>query len=542
MKALIISIYLIFIMSASSFSANTIKITQPQTPILIERTDNILMLIRIDDNKKSQFNGITISFCPQTDIKKIKEIKLYYSGGAVIGVNENAMAPVEYVSSNTPGATLSANKSYSRLIDKQEPTTNTITLKGDVPMINGTNFFWVSIDMKKDCSLLDKVSAKITQIEINGEPSKITSQTAQIERRMGIGVRHAGDDGSKAYRIPTLITAKDGTLIAGYDVRYNSSVDLQEDIDVGINRSFDKGRTWQKMQIIMDAGEYGGLPEAQNGIGDPAMLIDEKTGTIWAIAAWIHGKGNGRAWFNSDKGMSLDSTAQLMITKSIDNGKTWSKMTNITSQVKDPSWYFLLQGPGMGITMRNGTLVFPIQFIDSSRVPNAGIMYSKDRGTTWKIENLAHTNTTESQVVELEDGVLMLNMRDNRGGSRAIYTTSDLGKTWKAHESNKSALQEPICMASLIGIDAKENNLKRDILLFSNPNHLKNRKNITIKASLDGGKTWKESNSLLLDSQDGWGYSCLTLVDKDHVGILYESSVAHMTYQLIPLKEIIKEL
>ena len=124
--------------------------------------------------------------------------------------------------------------------------------------------------------------------------------------------------------------------------------------------------------------------------------------------------GNGRAWWNSMPGMSADSTAQLMLVKSEDDGKTWSQPINITPQVKDPSWYFLLQGPGRGITMKDGTLVFPIQFIDSTRIPNAGIMYSKDRGTTWHLHNLARTNTTEAQVAEIEPGVLMLNMRDNR--------------------------------------------------------------------------------------------------------------------------------
>ena len=44
-----------------------------------------------------------------------------------------------------------------------------------------------------------------------------------------------------------------------------------------------------------------------------------------------------------------------------------------------------------------------------------------------------------AQVAELEPGTLMLNMRDNRGGSRAVYTTKDLGKTWKEHESSRTA-------------------------------------------------------------------------------------------------------
>jgi len=250
--------------------------------------------------------------------------------------------------------------------------------------------------------------------------------------------------------------------------------------------------------------------------------------------------GNGRAWWNSMPGMSADSTAQLMLVKSEDDGKTWSQPINITPQVKDPSWYFLLQGPGRGITMKDGTLVFPIQFIDSTRIPNAGIMYSKDRGTTWHLHNLARTNTTEAQVAEIEPGVLMLNMRDNRGGSRAVATTRDLGKTWYEHPSSRSALQEPVCMASLIHVDAKDNITGKDLLIFSNPNTTKGRNHITIKVSTDGGMTWPLSNQVTLDEDESWGYSCLSMIDKETVGIFYESSVAHMTFQAVKLTDLVK--
>ena len=67
------------------------------------------------------------------------------------------------------------------------------------------------------------------------------------------------------------------------------------------------------------------------------------------------------------------------------------------------------------------------------------------------------------------------------------------------------------------------------------------RKNITIKISLDGGYTWSPEHQLLLDEGENWAYSCLTMVDKETIGILYESSVAHMTFQSIKLKDIVKE-
>lgn len=200
---------------------------------------------------------------------------------------------------------------------------------------------------------------------------------------------------------------------------------------------------------------------------------------------------------------------------------------------------FLLQGPGKGICMKDGTLVFPIQFIDSTRVPNAGIMYSKDHGKTWHRHNAARSNTTEAQVVEVEPGVLMLNMRDNRGGSRAVSVTRDLGKTWSEHPSNRKALREPICMASLIRVNAADNCIGKDLLLFSNPNTTKGRNHITIKASLDGGITWPESCQLLLDENEGWGYTCLSMIDRETIGIFYESSVAHMTFQAISLRRLI---
>ena len=525
----------------SAQKQDTVAVRETRIPVLIERQDNELFNLRIDATQSQVLNDVKLSFGKEVNLNEIEAVKLYYGGTeSSERKGKTYFAPVDYIPSNTPGKTLAANPSYSILKAEVKAPKRDVVLKVDQKLYPGVNYFWVSLQMKPTASVLAKVSVEMTGVTMDNRTAPVKVVRKADTHYMGVGVRHAGDDGVAAYRIPGLATSNKGTLLGVYDVRHNNSADLQEYVEIGLSRSTDGGQTWEKMRIPMSFGEHEGLPKAQNGVGDPAILVDRKTGTIWIIAAWTHGMGNGRAWWNSQPGMDMHHTAQLMLVKSDDDGKTWSEPINIAEQVKDPSWYFLLQGPGRGISMDDGTLVFASQYIGSDRIPNAGIIYSKDHGKTWHISSLARTNTTESQVAEIEPGVLMLNMRDNRGGSRAVSTTTDMGKTWKEHVSSRTSLQEPVCMASLISVKAKDNVLGKDILLFSNPNDTKNRHSITIKASLDGGVTWLPENQLLLDAGWGWGYSCLTMIDKETVGILYESSVAHMTFQAIKLKDIIK--
>ena len=539
MKKTILGLFCL-LYSVQLLAADTVCVKYVDVPVLLDRRDNVLCLLRVT-GERTVFDGVAVLFDERTPMDAVRSVKLYYGGTEAPQYAGNTrFAPQTYIPFNMAGKTREAHPAYSVLQSEKRRPGHRVELSSSQRLFPGVNYFWVSVEMNPNASLLSRVGAEVEAAWADDASLTVENHNRPVLRRVGVGVRQAGDDGVAAFRIPGLVTTKKGTLLGVYDVRYNSSADLQEWVNVGLSRSTDGGRTWEKMRLPLAFGRTGGLPLSQNGVGDPAILVDETTGTIWVMAAWTHGMGNGRAWWNSMPGMTPEQTAQLVLSRSDDDGKTWSEPINITEQVKDSTWYFLLQGPGRGITMQDGTLVFASQFIDSTRIPNAGIVYSTDHGRTWHIGSPARSNTTESQVAEIRPGVLMLNMRDNRGGSRAVAVTEDMGRTWTEHSSSRNALREPVCMGSLLHVRAEDNVLNRDILLFSNPNTIKGRNHITIKASLDGGLTWPETNQVLLDEDEGWGYSCLTLIDPETIGILYESSVAHMTFQAIKLTDIVK--
>ena len=536
------SLLLLCLMAALSVQAagDTVFVRTPATPILLDRQDNELMYLRIRATDSRRLDCVRVRFGDETDLNSIESVKLYYGGTDRIRQRPaDFFYPVSYIPLHQPGQTRAASPSYSVLKDEVKRPGREVTLKAGQDLFPGTNYFWVSLQMKRSTPLTARLTASLAGAQLDGREATVSGTGFSTTRRMAVGVRHAGDDGAAAYRIPGLATTNRGTLLAVYDVRHNSSVDLQEDIEIGLSRSTNGGQTWEKMRIPLSFGEHGGLPRAQNGVGDPAILVDHTTGTVWIMAAWTHGMGNARAWNQSKPGMDIEETGQLVLARSDDDGRTWSKPVNITAQVKQPEWHFLLQGPGRGICTTDGTLVFAGQFIAADRTPHACLIYSRDHGQTWSISQPARSNTTEAQVAEVRPGELMLNMRDNRGGSRAVCTTTDLGQTWQEHPSSRSALQEPVCMASLLHVRAEDNATGRDLLLFSNPDSPKRRHRITVKLSTDGGLTWPAAQQALLDEGESWGYSCLTMIDRETVGILYESSTAHILFQAIPLKDLL---
>lgn len=429
----------------------------------------------------------------------------------------------------------------------QKPGLST-SISGNRKLITGPNFMVLNVVLKSDALLTNKIEIQDLVLSFGNNQTLKVVPDSKFSYRPTLLLRAAGQDQVNTYRIPGLETTKKGTLIAVYDNRYLSSGDLQGDIDVGMSRSTDGGQTWAPMKKVLDMGDYNGLPQEQNGVGDPSVLVDQATNTIWVAGLWVSGIPGQTAWNGSKPGLKPGVTGQFVLTRSDDDGVTWSQPINITEQCKVPEWNLFFQGPGKGITMTDGTLVFPAQYKDAQAMPYSTIIYSKDHGKTWSVGTGAKSNTTEAQVVQLSDGSLMLNMRDNRNVSekgdlngRAVAITKDLGKTWTVHSSSNSALPESNCMASLISAKVSINGVSRDVLFFSNPNVKSTRAHMTIKASLDQGVTWPVDYQIELNSADSYGYSCLTMVNDATIGILYEGT-KNLYFQEIKVAELLSKL
>lgn len=546
MKKSVLFLFCIFSVTLPSIAQDSAFIFKPVIPIRIDREVNIAYDICIKNAVQGDILSNIVVKLDGDATNYVEKIELYYTG-TVSMVRSRSKSISLSVQNNSYGGgqRVYCSPSNAILIGSVVPNSPNMIIQSSKKLVRGENFFYLSIKVRPTTSLTAKFNVSIESITVKGKSFPLSRQGFSQPYRVALSARDHGDDGVHTYRIPGLETAKDGSLLAIYDIRRNNAVDLQGDIQVGLSRSLDKGRTWLPMQVVVDMRGYNGLPDNQNGTGDAAIAVDQKSGKIWIMALWTHGIGEQLSWWNVKPAMTPeDQAAQVVVVESSDNGKTWGKPLNITSQIKDSSWHIILQGPGRGIVKSDGTIIFPIQYTDSTktgRVPFASIVYSKDGGANWEIGAPAKRNTTEAQVVELTNGELMLNMRDNEGGSRSVMTTKDMGETWVEHSSSGWALVEPVCMASLIKVDAKDNVLRKNILIFSNPNHPKDRKNMTIKVSLDYGKTWSKDHQILLDSESNWGYSCLTMVDKNTVGILYESSTAQMLFQSVLLKDIVKK-
>ena len=325
---------------------------------------------------------------------------------------------------------------------------------------------------------------------------------------------YVNGDSYRLYRIPSLICTPQGTLLAFCEGRDGND---QSATDMVLKRSLDGGKTWLPMQVLVKA-----VPEAAM---DPTAVIDRITGTIVLVYdRWpAIPKGEKLGEHKRTPGLGRDSITTWIMT-SKDEGVTWSKPVDITAMTKQSEWVETGHGPGLGIQTRSGRLVIPCY----ETKPVGGkwgiswnfIIYSDDHGKTWQMsDNEVGPNVNESQVVELTDGSLLLNMRTGQGKDCRVGATSkDDGKTW-SKLFDIPELPDAGCQASLLRYTWPDLDGGKSRILYSKGT-TSNRRVGTVRLSYDEAKTWPVAKVVC---EGYFGYSCLTAMPDGTIGCLFET-------------------
>ncbi|MGY6025155.1 sialidase family protein [Streptomyces spinosirectus] len=328
----------------------------------------------------------------------------------------------------------------------------------------------------------------------------------------------AGRGGYASYRIPAVVATAEGTLLAFCEGRVNSPSDHGH-IDIVLRRSTDGGRTWGPLRVAASNGT--GLA------GNPAPIALD-TGRVLLVHV------RSAATASEDlivRGKVKDADGRrVWLQHSDDDGVTWSGPREITRQVKRAGWRWYATTPGHGIQLSTGRVVVPGNHTlppsgtdagDEARYNGGHCLLSDDRGETWSLGYVDDTpdgyiNANETTAAELPGGSVYFNTRTDSTspGNRADARSGDGGQTLRTGFRPQAGLDGPVCQGSLLHLRDP------DVLLFSGPACPSARALMTLRASTDGGITWRPVCTV-----DGLpaAYSDLVRIDASTVGLLYET-------------------
>ncbi|MGI5149619.1 exo-alpha-sialidase [Plantactinospora sp. CA-294935] len=334
--------------------------------------------------------------------------------------------------------------------------------------------------------------------------------------------------GYHTFRIPAVIQAPDGTVLAFAEGRRTAAAD-SGDIDLVLRRSHDGGRTWGPLQVVGDNGP--------NTFGNPVPLVDPTSGDI--VLLTTHNAGHVTAAQIRSGTIPPEDSRRPHVQRSSDSGATWSDPVDITADVKRPQWRWYATGPCHGIVLRHGPhagrMIVPCNYstVDEagSSYGTAHLIFSDDGGHTWQLGAVdagrtATGSPNENVAVELADGTIYLNGRNNHflnPGNRVETTSTDGGLSFDHPFVPIPEIVSPQVQGSALALSPAAGNRSR--IVFSGPGHHSARENLTLYSSFDQASTWGDG---VLLYEGPAGYSDLVELDTAEngvpmIGVLYES-------------------
>ncbi|WP_019614358.1 exo-alpha-sialidase [Psychromonas ossibalaenae] len=387
----------------------------------------------------------------------------------------------------------------------------------------------------------------------NTDQQTVTISVSGEERPLReVVVYQPGTEGYACFRIPTIVKAGNGDLLAFAEGRVDNCGD-HGNINVVLKRSSDDGITWGPLTVIAEFGQLA----AQNmtAVYDEYYPHTQADGT-----PVVNSQGEAQfgrlmvMWNNADGGEADvsddDHPAQrwVLYRTSLDHGVTWSEPTDITDQVRIPGQKMHIPPTGHAIQLntqeaaeagRFGRLFFSGQYNPvgaTSATANENYAYwSDDHGETWEIGGLiAGESLNEVQAVELANGDIMFNSRNYRPTAdkrRAVTLSHDGGSSF-GETVDDDNLIEPTVASAVIRY-TREDRDDKNRLLFSNPHSQSSRVNMTVQLSYDEGQSWPVKKTINPGTS---AYSDLVIHDDMRIGLFYEATTGEIRYASFTLE------
>ena len=426
-------------------------------------------------------------------------------------------------------------KRNATLVGKTETVTSN-TVKVDftagVP-VTATTTFYVTADIKSDAKVGNKFDVAITGLTYNTDKTAtITSGNPEgqgVIYKVQSAPFQPYDLGSHYWRIPAMVVlhhqkgenaSKNGRVVTMADNRFNHNGDLPNHIDVYERHSDDNGATWSTHKMVVGTDADHALVGGGHGFGD-VSLVECASGKIVAIMV------GGPGYFQSTPSNPIVPT----IITSTDGGDTWSAPRTLTDELykttyKEGAVQGSFAGSGRGLMLQrqkdeqlNGRIMFAMSHRFANNNVQEYIIYSDDEGNTWKFSTQsAYSGGDESKLVELADGTVMISVR--QGGQRGYNKSTDGGVTWGT-QAKWADISGCACNADILYVNDR-------VLLHSYPNN-GSRKNLTIKASFDDGKSW---SSPYVVCAPGASYSTMDVTKDGDIAIFYEDNACSTGFVL----------
>lgn len=460
-----------------------------QTQVPAGRGDTCQRILSVNVKTSGAANPLTLTelnfaMDGTTNLNDVTGIKIYYTG------NNNRFNTNSLFATVLPGA-------------------GSIIATGTQALAEGNNYFWITYDLNANAVEGNLLDAKCNSIVVDGTTQPLTTNT--VEGSSVILLAHKlllnSGEGAPAYRIPAIVTANDGSLITAADKRNEGTGDLPADIDIAIRRSTDNGQTWSATQVIADLGNIG--------CSDPALVVDKASGKIICLFATNQGLF----------GSTPTNPIRIQMCTSMDNGVTWSAITDITNQIygagcNNPvtkNWHAAWVASGRAHQLRNGIIVAAIgvRQTSSSQIDNF-MIYSRNGGVTWKPStSKAENSGDEAKIVQLNNGKLMMSIRNP--GTRRMNLSNKRG-IWGT-PYNQTDITDPNCNGDFVRYTSMLDGYNKNRLIQTIP-FASTRQNVSVLISYDEGTSFPVQKTIYPGPS---AYSSITMLPDGTLGMYYEN-------------------